>query len=183
MSRVPILALFLFAWLAVFAQTQFPVLTNLLHLPVTVLPALMVFAALTHGIVAVAGLAVWAGLGADALSAHPIGISILPLFVVGFLLHLRRHLILREQTYAQFWLGLGAGVSVPTLTLLMLYLDSQRPVLGPFHLWQILLTGLLNGLLCPALFRLFDALRRTFDYQPMAESSFRPDREIKRGRL
>lgn len=183
MSRVPILALFLFAWLAVFAQTQFPVLTHLLHLPVTVLPALMVFAALTHGIVTVAGLAVWAGLGVDALSANPLGISILPLFGVGFLLHLRRHLILREQAYAQFWLGAGAGVAVPALTLLLLYFDSQKPVSGLFHLWQILLTGLLNGVLCPALFGLFDTLRRTFDYQPMAESSFRSDREIKRGRL
>jgi len=183
MTRVPTIALFFFTWLAVFGQTQFPVLTNLLATPVTVLPALMVYAALTHGIVTVAVLAFGAGVGADSLSANPLGISILPLFAVGFVLQLRQHLILRDQIYAQLWLGLAAGITIPGLTLGMLYLDSQQPITGPFLLGQVFLTGILNALLCPALFAFFDALRRTFDYQPMTEGSFRPDREIKRGRI
>jgi rod shape-determining protein MreD len=183
MSRVPLIALFLFAWLAVFAQTQFPILTSWLGIPVNLLPALMVYSSLTHALPVVAAVAVVTGLSLDSLSSAPPGVSIVPLFAVGFTLHLRRHLILRDQTYAQFWLGLAAGLAAPVLTLFMLQLTGPEPITGPFLVWQFALTAALNGVACPALFSLFDALTRTFDYQPMTESSFRPDREIKRGRL
>jgi rod shape-determining protein MreD len=183
MSWLPTTSLFFFAWLAVFAQTQFRPVTNLLGAPVALLPALLVYAALTNSLVTVAVLAVTAGVALDTLSANPIGVSVLPLFAVGFGLHLRQQLILRDQTYAQFWLGLGAGVAIPLLTLLLLWTGSDQPIQGSFLLWQLLVTGLLNGALCPAVFRLFDALHRTFDYQPVITDSFRPDRQIKRGRL
>jgi hypothetical protein len=183
MTRVPTIALFFFTWLAVFGQTQFPVVTDWLAVPLTVLPALMVYTALTHGIFTVAILAVGAGLGVDSLSANPLGVSILPLFAVGFALQLRQHLILRDQTYAQFWLGLAAGLAVPIFTWVLLHLDSRPPIAGPFLIWQLFLIGIVNAGVCPALFKLFDTLRETFDYQPMTEGSFRPDREIKRGRI
>ena len=183
MSWLPNISLFFLAWLAVFAQTQFQPVTNLFATPLGVLPALLVYAALTNRLTTVASLTLLGGLGLDSLSANPLGISILPLFFVGFGLHLRQHLILRDQSYAQFWLGFAAGVLVPLLTLVLLRLDSRTPIAGPLLLWQLLFAGLLNGALCPAVFRLFDALHETFDYQPVIEDSFRPDREIKRGRL
>jgi cell shape-determining protein MreD len=183
MSWLPNVSLFFFAWLAVFAQTQFRPVTNLFGTPLAVLPALLVYAALTNRLPTVAALAMLGGLGLDSLSANPLGVSILPLFVVGFGLHLRQHLILRDQRYAQFWLGFAAGILVPLLTLLLLRLDSRPPIVGPLLLWQLLVTGLLNGVVCPGVFRLFDALHGAFDYKPVIEGSFRPDREIKRGRL
>ena len=60
------------------------------------LPALMVYAALNADIVTVSLLAVFGGLWFDALSANPPGVSILPLFAVGFVIWLQRELILRE---------------------------------------------------------------------------------------
>lgn len=183
MTWLPTTTLFFLTWLTVFAQTQFRPLANLFDTPVALLPALMVYAALTHSLITVASLAVFAGLALDSLSAGSPGISVIPLFAVGFGLHLRQHLILREQTYAQFWLGLSAGIAVPLMTLLLLELGSTSLIRGPFLVVQFLLLGLLNGAVCPAVFRIFDALHRTFDYQPLIESSFRPDREIKRGRL
>ncbi|HAB18188.1 MAG TPA: rod shape-determining protein MreD [Verrucomicrobiota bacterium] len=182
-SRIPTIGLFLLAWLAVFAQTQFAPVANGLGTPLNLLPALMVYAALSNHLTTVAALAVLAGLGIDALSANPLGISVLPLFIVGFVFHGRQHLILRDQAYAQFWLGLAAAIAVPLLTFVLLRMTSAQPIAGPFLVWQLAVTGLLNGALCPALFWLLDTLRRTFDYTPVSEGSFRPDREIKRGRL
>lgn len=183
MRWLPTTTLFFVAWLTLFAQTQFRPLVNLIDTPISVLPALLVYAALTHNLLTVVILAVVAGLGLDSLSAAPLGISILPLFAIVFGLHLRQHLILRDQTYAQFWLGFGAGIAAPLLTLLLLNLGSVRVIQGPTLIVQILILGLLNGAVCPAVFRFFDAIHRTFDYQPVAESSFRPDRQIKRGRM
>jgi hypothetical protein len=39
-----------------------------------------------------------------------------------------------------------------------------------------------SGAVTPVCFKLFDRLRRALEYQPVTQSSFRPDREIKRGR-
>ncbi|MBN8249292.1 MAG: hypothetical protein J0L84_17835 [Verrucomicrobia bacterium] len=182
MSWIPTIALFLVAWLAAYGQTQFRPVVGWLDTPVAVLPALMVYASLTHPLTTMAALAVFAGLSLDALSAGPLGISILPLFVIGFVLHLRQHLILRDQTYAQSWLGFAAGVAAPLGTWMLLGLGSQTYIAGPFLIVQILLLGLLNGAVCPAVFRTFDAIRNVFDYQPLTETSFRTDREIVRGR-
>ena len=49
----------------------------------------------------------------DSLSANPLGVSVLPLFLVGFLIYRQRELILRDQPFAQFVLGLGASAAVP----------------------------------------------------------------------
>lgn len=182
MTRVPTLALFLFAGGMVFAQTQFPWIANVLGTPICLLPALVVYTILTHGMGTLALFAFWMGLGLDALSSNPMGTSILPLFLVGFLLHLRRHLILRDQAYAQFWLGFAASIALHALTWTVLHLNGRNPITGPWTLWQVLISAILNGTICPLLFVFFDALRNTFDYQPLTEGSFRPDREIKRGR-
>ncbi|MCW5557523.1 MAG: hypothetical protein KIT22_06810 [Verrucomicrobiae bacterium] len=182
MTWIPTIALFLVAWLAAFAQTQFRPVMGWLDTPVAVLPALMVYASLTHPLPTVAGLAVFAGLSLDALSAGPLGISVLPLFAIGFVLHLRQHLILRELAYAQAWLGLAAGVAATVGTWVLLQLGSQTFIAGPFLMVQIAILGLLNGAVCPGVFRTFDAIRNAFDYAPLAETSFRPDREIVRGR-
>ena len=183
MTWIPTTALFFVAWLTAFAQTQFRPVVALLETPVGLLPALVVYAALSFDLVTVSCLAVFAGLSLDALSSGPTGVSIAPLFAVGFILQLRRHLILRDQMYAQFWLGLSSGVAVPLATLMLLELGSTHLIRGPFSLIQILILGLLNGAVCPVVFRVFDAIRRAFDYPVLPETSFRPDREIKRGRL
>ena len=182
MSRIPLILLFLVAWLAVFAQTQFSPVARVLGLVPGLIPALLVYAALTSHLVVVSGLAVFAALSLDSLSANRLGASLAPMFTVVFLIHTRQHLILRDQLYAQFWLGLGAGLFVPLATLALLSMGQVPPISGAPTVWHLFLGALANGLMCPAFFRIFDALRNTFDYQPVAESSFRPDRQIKRGR-
>lgn len=182
MNRVPITLLFLTTWLAVFGQTQFPVLSGSLGIPLDVLPALVVYAALSHGLPTVLGIAMIAGLGTDALSANPIGISLVPCFMLGLVLNLRRHLLLREQGYAQLWLGLAGGIAIPLMTWGLLWMDDQPAPMGLGGLFRILVIGFLNAVACPALFVVFDGLRDIFDYEPIPEMGFRNDREIKRGR-
>src|SRR5258707_756926 len=124
------------AFLAVFLQATFNGVRNLLGAQIDLLPSLVVYTALSGGLATLALVAVCSGLWFDSLSANPLGISVLPLFFVGFLIHRYRGLILRDQLYAQWVLGLSASAAAPVLTLLLLLNTETRPLIGWFSLWQ-----------------------------------------------
>jgi hypothetical protein len=106
----------------------------------------------------------------------------LPLFLVGFVIQRYRGLILRDQTFAQMFLGATAGLVAPALTLgLLINLDTQ-PLVGWFSLVQWLVMALVGAAVTPIWFAIFDRLHDALVYQPQGGSSFRTDREIKRGR-
>lgn len=170
------------AFLAVFWQAAFPGTARWLNAQIDLLPALMVFASLRTTPVMITALAVCGGLFFDSLSANPLGITILPLFVVGFVIYLRRDLILRDQPYAQFILGLAASATTPVLTVLLLLTAGEAPLLGWGSLWQWLVMSLGGAAATPIFFFLFEWCERAFGYQRVTQSSFRPDREIQRGR-
>ncbi len=171
------------AFLVVFGEAAFPVLRHFLGAQVDLLPVLMVYAALNTEMVTVSLLAVLGGLWFDALSANPLGISILPLFAVGFLICFRRDLILRELSFARLVLGTAASAVVPVLSLLLLLTAGKQPLLGWGSLWQWIVMTAGGAAATPLVFALFGWCHRAFGYQPRAETSFRPDREIRRGRL
>jgi cell shape-determining protein MreD len=171
------------AFLAVFMESYFRGLRNLIGTQIDLLPALVVYAALSAGISTVAVVATLGGLWFDSLSANPLGITVLPLFVIGFVIHCLRELILRDQLYARFLIGLAASTAAPLLTVLALIGAGQEPLLGWWSLWQWLVMAVGGALFTPVCFEFFDRLHRLLSYQPLPESSFRPDREIKRGRM
>ena len=72
------------AFLAVFAETALSAPRHLLGAQIDLLPAIMVYAALNTGLPTISLLAIFGGLSFDSLSANPLGISILPLFIVGW---------------------------------------------------------------------------------------------------
>jgi len=146
------------------------------------LPPLMVYASLRARPALIVVLAVWGGLCFDSLSANPFGVSLFPLLVVGFAIYLRRDLILRDQPYAQFVLGFAASALTPLLTVLLLLTGGQSPILGWGSLWQWLVMSLGGAVAAPIFFFVFDWCDRTFGYRRVTETSFRPDREIRRGR-
>src|SRR5438094_3400750 len=86
------------AFLAVFWQAAFNGVRHLLGAQIDLLPALMVYASLYGGFTNVVLLAVLGGLWFDSLSANPLGVSVLPLFVIGVAIYANRDLILRNQT-------------------------------------------------------------------------------------
>lgn len=174
--------IFAAAFLAVFAEAAFQWPRHLLGAQVDLLPVLMIYAALNTNIPTVSLLAVLGGLSFDALSANPLGVSILPLFAVGFPICLRRDLILRELPFAQVFLGGAASAAVPAMTALLLLSSSQEPLLGWGSLWQWLVMVAGGALATPVIFALFNWCQHALGYQPQTESSFRPDREIRRGR-
>ncbi len=149
---------------------------------IDLLPALMIYAALNTNIVVVSLLAVFGGLWFDSLSANPLGLTILPLFAVGFPIFLRRDLILRELPFAQFILGGVASAVAPLLSVLLLLTAGEQPLLGWGSLWQWLVMTAGGAAATPLLFALFEWCDHALGYQPLVETSFRPDREILRGR-
>ena len=176
------IAIIVAAFLAVFIEASFGGLRRLLGVQIDLLPALVVYASLTTGMITLSLLSIWGGLWFDALSANPLGVSILPLFATGMIVYLCRDLILRDQVYAQFITGIAASAVAPLLTLVLLLNLGHRPLIGWQSLWQLLVLAAGGGLFTPAAFYLFDRIDRAFSYQPMADSSFRTDRQIKRGR-
>lgn len=170
------------ALVVIFLEATFDTVRGILGAQIDLLPALMVYASLSAGLLTTTGLAVCSGLWFDSLSANPLGTSILPLFLIGCLIHLRRELILRDQYYAQLVLGLVASALNPLLTLLVLLSTRQAPVLGWGFVWQWLVMSIGGALLTPVIFKMFDGLNNALNYRPVPESSFRNDREIRRGR-
>lgn len=167
------------AYATVFLQSA---MNGFLGTQLDLLPALMVYASLTAGPVTIATLAFCGGLWFDSLSANPLGITILPLLAIGFVIQVRRDLILRDQTFAQFVIGLTASFAAPAITLLFLLTAGKAPLLGWGTVWQLLVMTVIGGAATPGLFWLFNRVAQTFDYREVITSSFRADREIRRGR-
>ena len=170
------------AYLAVFWEAAFSGIRHLLGAQIDLLPALMVYASLSADLVTVASLALLAGLGFDSLSANPLGVSVLPLFSIGLAIFINRDLILRDQLFAQWSLGLAASAAAPLLTLLILLTSGHKPLLGWGSLWQWLVMAVGGGLATPVFFGLFGGVQRLLVHSADVPSAFRADREIRRGR-
>ena len=170
------------AYLAVFWEAAFPGFRHLLGAQIDLLPPLIVYAALGMNLAAVCVVAVCGGLWFDSLSANPLGITILPLFAAGLVIYSGREVVLRHQAFAQFVLGLAASAAVPIVTLTLLLTAGHPPLLGWGTIWQLLVVTLAGGAATPIIFILFESLERAFAHARVTQTSFRPDREIRRGR-
>jgi cell shape-determining protein MreD len=181
MNRFNLVAILLTAFLAVFVESHFDLPRRLLGAKIDLLPALIVYTALSSGVFTLALLAICGGLWFDSLSMNPLGVTVLPLFVAGMVVQFCRDLILREQTYAQFVVGLLASTAVPQMTLVILVGAHQNPSLGWETAWQMFVMGVAGGALTPVCFLLFDAINHAFGHPQLVQTSFRPDRVIERG--
>lgn len=182
MNSLHTIILLAVTYLVVFLETTFNGPRSLLGAQVDFLPSVIIYTSLSAGPVTLALVSFLGGLWYDSLSANPLGISILPLFAVGFSLQYYRGLILREQRYAQLVLGLGASALVPVLTMLLLLNTERQPLLGWFSIWQWLVMVILGGLSTPVWFIILDWVMRALSYKEADSAGFRPDREIKRGK-
>jgi rod shape-determining protein MreD len=177
----PILIL-IFAFLAVFGEATLAAPRHWLGAQIDLLPALMVYAALNSSLPTIALLAVSGGIWFDTLSANPLGISILPLAIIGWPIYLRRDLILRDLPFAQFVLGAAASAAAPLLTLLLLLSGGKELLLGWGTLWQLTVMTAAGAVATPFIFSLMDACDGALGYKVRTETSFRLDREIQRSR-
>ena len=182
MTWLTSLLIFACAFLAVFWEAAFNGLRHLLGAQIDLLPALMVYTALRASLTTMCLLAVFGGLCFDSLSANPLGITVLPQFVIGLLIYLMRDIILRDQLFAQWTLGLLASALAPILSLILLLTIGHPPVLGWGTLWQIIVMTIGGAIATPVCFVAFEWLNRALIHMPISQTSFRPDREIRRGR-
>jgi hypothetical protein len=170
------------AFLAVFWEAAFTGLRHLIGAQIDLLPPLMVYAGLRASLTTMCLLSFFGGLCFDSLSANPFAISVLPLFAIGLGMYQMRELVLRDQPFAQWVLGLIASGAVPALTLISLLTTRHSPVLGWATLWQLIVMAIGGACATPIVFILFEWLNRALAHVPITQTSFRPDREIRRGR-
>jgi cell shape-determining protein MreD len=169
-------------FLAVFWEAAFNGVRYILGAQVDLLPALVVYASLCAGFPTMCAVSLFGGLCFDSLSANPLGMTVLPLLLIGLAIYSSRELVLRDQAFAQFTLGLLASTAVPVLTLVLLLTTGHSPLLGWGTLWQITVMGVGGAAATPLLFVLFEWLQRALIHGRVVESSFRSDREIRRGK-
>ena len=170
------------SFLAVFWEAAFQGFRHVLGAQLDLLPALMVYAALSAELGTIVTLALAGGLWFDSLSANPLGVSVPALFFIGVIIYAFRELILREQTFAQVALGTAASAAAPVITLIFLLTTGHQPLLGWGTLWQLIVMSAGGALATPVFFILFGWLHSVLGDVEPAELSFRPDREIRRGR-
>jgi rod shape-determining protein MreD len=170
------------AYLAVYVEAWFDLPRKVLGAQVDLLTPLMVYAALRNGPGTIALLALFGGWAFDSLSLNPAGASVAPLLAIGWLINRQKYLILADQWEAQFALGLAASAAMPALVLMVLATIGESPLLGWYSLWQWLVVSICGGVVTPVLFRLLDRLNRALSYPVNRPLTFRPDREIDRGK-
>jgi hypothetical protein len=68
------------------------------------------------------------------------------------------------------------------MTLLFLLTTGRDPLFGWGTLWQLTVLSIGGGVATPIFFELFGFFNQAFGYDRIIETSFRPDREIRRGR-
>jgi len=77
---------------------------------------------------------------------------------------------------------MAASAAAPLLTVLLILGSGSKPLIGWGSLWQWMVLTVTGGLLTPMSFWLFDRLNSALSYRRLTETTFRSDREIKRGR-
>lgn len=170
------------AFVTVLVQSAFDLTRWLCGAQLNLLPALMVYTALTCELPVLVLVALVGGSLFDAVSANPLGTMTVALFLPAWVIYLQRGLILRELPFARLMLGLAATGVTPVIAVLILLSAREEPVLGWYSLGQWVILTALGGLLTPLLMTALDATRNALSYQRVAANSFRADREIRRGR-
>jgi rod shape-determining protein MreD len=180
--RMNLVALGLMSYLAVFLAARFHGFRMLTGAQFDFLPGLVVVAAMMHGISAVLVVSITGGLLFDSLSSNPLGVTTLVLATVGTFVYLNRDLLLRDQTYPQFIVGAGASAAAPVMSYIAVSGFGMHPLIDWTSLWVWFVMAVTGALTTPIWFSVFQKVDRALHYQVVPESSFRPDREIQRGR-
>ncbi|MGV3775048.1 MAG: hypothetical protein ACO1QB_19280 [Verrucomicrobiales bacterium] len=182
MNRVTYIVFYLLAYLVVFFEAAGSSLRHLLGAQIHFLPGLIIYAALSFDVLGLVFASLVLGIMFDSLSANSLGVTSLALLTVGFVVYWRRELILRDQLYAQLILGAASSAAVPVFSVIMLYGVGQEPLVGWGSLWQLIILTAGGALATPVWFKIFSILDKALRYKEVAETAYRNDRQIARGR-
>jgi rod shape-determining protein MreD len=183
MNRLRLTFVLAVAILLVFCQSSVSSLRQWLGFQPNVLPSLMVYCALATDLTTWCSLALVGGLCLDSLSINPLGVSSIGLLAVGACLHHQRELIVYQDWSVQCLLGLAATGGAFLVELSVQSVLDIHPITGWITWWQGGGVTVGGALMAPLWFWLMPFLESSFGYSRINPSSFRADREIKRGRF
>jgi len=160
------ISILLTALIGVFLEAAVTLPRDLLGAQINPLPALVVYAALRSNLTTLTLLAICGSLWQSSLSADPLGIALLPLFLVGAFIEFNRNQFAQRERFVRFTLGAAASASVPLLTLFLLLTAGKEPMLKWFSLWQWLMMTVWGGLLTLLTFLVLDWLKGVLSHNP-----------------
>lgn len=164
MSWLHSTSILLAALVGVFLEATITLPRDLLGAQVNPLPALVVYAALQSNLTILTLLVICSSLWQSSLSADPLGIALLPLFLVGAFIESNRNQFAQRERFVRFALGAAASATVPVLTLLLLLTIGHEPILNWFSLWQWLVMAAGGGLVTLLAFLVLDWLKGALSY-------------------
>jgi len=162
------LTILLTALVAIFFESAFELPRQLTGAQIDPLPALMIATALRAPVFAITSLAIMGSLWQNSLSSDPLGISMLPLFLFGIVVHLNETKVSSHHPGQRFALGAIAGAVVPALTLGLLLLTGHQPLVGWYSIWQWAVGIVGSGLFALVFFPWLEWLDLTVEEQPLA---------------
>ena len=186
MNRFSYIVVLCIIFIGIFLATVINTPREWLGAQFEITPLIVAYVALRGSAGEAAFAAAFGGLFLDSLSMNPLGISILPLFLIAVVLQSSKEIMVVNSTYTQFIVGLCAGAASPVLTMfMMLLVDGPEPMLGWVTLWHLTRLSLPCGLLSPILFKTMDRLDGMLtypSYPQISESMVSGNRQIKRGK-
>jgi rod shape-determining protein MreD len=181
-NQVLLVAFLVTGYLVIFAQARFTAFRDLVGAQPDLLPGMIVFAAMAFHLGTVMLCAAVFGLLFDSFSANVLGTTFVSLAMIGFFCSRYRDLLLSEHFTTHWVLGLMASAIAPVISYTVLRLQDIKPLVawGSAWHWAIMIAG--GGVITPLWFKVFNRLDEALRYKELPESTFRPDREIARGR-
>ncbi len=170
MNREQTIAMFVASYLAVCLGVACDLPRDWLGTPISLLPALAVYAAIQHSVWGITIVAVFGGLLQDSFSGDPLGVSVAALFALGFTLNRKRDFVMHQLPFARMLLGFLMGAAVTLISFTLACLTTNPAVTGAMVLKTVFLTAFATAILTPITFRIFARLHRTFAFPTFRES-------------
>lgn len=171
MTREQTIAIFLATYLAVYIGVAVDLPRDWLGSSISLLPSLLVYAAIQHPVWGVSIVAVFGGLLQDSFSGNPLGVSIAALFVLGFTLNQKRDFVMHQLPLARMLLGFLMGGTVTLLGFLLTKITTAPAVSALIVAKTVFLTAIASAFLTPLTFHLFARLHRTFTFKTIRRGS------------
>lgn len=162
--------------------TLFGKLRAISGLDIQLLPAIVACSGLISSIETILLVSFIIGLMFDSISANPLGVTSISLAIPGVLIYSAQNLFVKNQWQTQFLSGVFAGLLQPLVVLFLLLTFGYEPVFSADSILILGLSALIGGFFTPWIFKFVNWMDKNFNYSQVKTSSFRPDREIKRGR-
>jgi len=181
-NGVTLLVFLLTGYAIIFAQAKLTFFRDFFGAQPNLIPGMIVYAAMAFRMETTMLCAGVLGVLFDSLSSNALGTSILTYAVIGLGASGYRELVLSEQFTTHWVLGLLASGFAPVIAYGVLRLSGMTPLVGAGSIWQWAIMTAGGGVVTPLWFRIFNRLDEAVRYKEIPESTFRPDREIARGR-